>query len=117
MVCAAILGLLQMKIGKELIATNLGEINKKYPKTRPLHFIKRINWILPTIVKRTILELLTFYTDASNLGMSGYMLEKNKSNSKPICLSSKLSCMPLILLYFPESLNIVTDSICRMSCM
>jgi hypothetical protein len=47
----------------------LGEINNQYTKSKQLKFIKRTNWILPPIVKRTpISGAPTFYTDDNKSG-------------------------------------------------
>jgi hypothetical protein len=52
----------------------LEEISSKYSKSKRLQFTKRTEYILPQIVKTyIILEVLTFYTDANNLGMLGYI--------------------------------------------
>ena len=55
----------------------LGEINNKYPKSKHLQFIKRINCILPLIVKETpISAASTFYTDTNKSCKAGYKSEK-----------------------------------------
>jgi hypothetical protein len=50
----------------------LEEINNKYPKSKHLQFIKRINCILPLIVKETpISKTPTFYTDGNKTKITG----------------------------------------------
>lgn len=72
----------------------LGEINNIYAKSKELQFIKRTEWILPHVVKRTpISGALTLYADANKLGMAGC---KSGSSSKSIFFSIKIR----IICYF-----------------
>ena len=62
-----------MNMNNEAYNNFLGEINNRYPKSKWLHFIKGINWILPHIIKGTPISgaATTFYTDASKSGKAG----------------------------------------------
>lgn len=56
-----------------------GGNNKKYPLGRRLLLIKRINWILPHIVKRIPMSRApTFDPDANKSGKAGYTSGKTK---------------------------------------
>lgn len=99
----------------------LVEINSKYPKSKQLQFIKRINWILPCIVKGMPFPgTPTFYTDANKLGMACFKSEKKnkQSNSNPLysCSENRVLCHSMALLDFPELFNISTDSQYAESC-
>lgn len=51
----------------------LCEISNNYPQSKHIQFMKKTEWILPHLVKRTsISEALTFYTDANKIGMISY---------------------------------------------
>jgi hypothetical protein len=53
-----------------------GEINNKYPQSKQLQFIKRNNWILPQIIKRTPTSGgPTFYTDTNKSKKAGHKSE------------------------------------------
>jgi hypothetical protein len=61
----------------------------------------------------------TFYTDANKSGKAGYKSEIiSKLTQSPYnsVKKSELYVILMVLLDFPESLNIETDSICTKSC-
>lgn len=87
----------------------IGHSNSKYLKN------KRTNWVLLHIVSGIpILQVPTFYIDSSKLGMDSYKHQKKiqQSSSKPICfVSTELYAILMVLLDFPEPLNIITDGL------
>lgn len=55
----------------------LGEVNNRYPQSKHMQLIKRINWIPPCIVKGTqIPEAPALYTNANKMGKAGYKPDK-----------------------------------------
>jgi len=91
----------------------LEEINNKYPQTKRFKFIKRTIQILPCILKRTpISEVLNFYIDTNKSRKADYKLGKISKVAQSTYESVQNSELYtiFILLYFPESLNAVTDS-------
>ncbi|MGE9714896.1 DDE-type integrase/transposase/recombinase [Escherichia coli] len=89
-------------------------ISNNYPKTDRIIFIKKTVWILPRIVRQTLISgVLTFYTDANKSGKAGYKAgEVSKVVQSPYTSVQKaeLYAILLVLVDFTEPLNIVTDS-------
>ena len=76
----------------------LGKVNNKYVKSKCIQFIKRTNWILPHIVKRTsIPEAAIFYVDANQMGMAGYKSHKISKVTKSLYTSVQKSKLYSIL--------------------
>lgn len=86
----------------------LGKINNEYQENKCILLIKGTNWILPCIVKKTLIsETPTFYTDANKMGTEGYKSEQISKVIKSLYTSVQNSELYAILTVSLITLNLL----------